>query len=47
MPSPNPSTSKVLHDLVISKKYDLGLALDGDGDRIGVVTECNYIDITM
>ena len=39
---PNPSEPENLEDLidaVTSKKLDLGLAFDGDGDRVGIVDE--------
>ena len=39
---PDPTVDKNLEDLksvVLKNKYDLGIAFDGDGDRIGVVDE--------
>lgn len=45
MPSPLPETTTALRDLVLNEGYDLGLALDGDGDRLGVIDRNgNYID---
>ncbi len=43
---PDPTVDKNMADLqaaVLDKKYDLGIAFDGDGDRIGVVDECGTI----
>mgnify|MGYP001162393805 FL=1 len=38
-----PSNLSDLIDLVINNKLDLGLAFDGDGDRLGVVTNSGQI----
>jgi phosphomannomutase/phosphoglucomutase len=43
---PNPSELENLHDLVRTvreKKLDLGLAFDGDGDRVGIVDETGEV----
>ena len=45
MPSPTPSTTTALSDLIKSKQYELGLALDGDGDRLAIIDKSgNYVD---
>ena len=43
---PDPSEPKNLQDLidtVLREKADIGFAFDGDGDRLGVVTNCGKI----
>ena len=35
----NPKNMRVLIDTVLAEKADIGLAFDGDGDRLGMVTE--------
>lgn len=43
---PNPSELDNLQDLIRSvreNKLDLGLAFDGDGDRVGIVDECGEV----
>jgi len=40
-PEPKYETTKKLQSLVLGKKYDLGIAHDGDGDRIVAVSQ-NY-----
>lgn len=45
MPAPAEDTLKDLAEEVVKGKYELGIALDGDGDRLGVIdNEGNYID---
>ncbi len=39
MPAPNEKTLQNLCNAVIQGKYDLGIAMDGDGDRLGIVDE--------
>ena len=37
MPAPTEQTLSLLTDMVIQDNYDLGIALDGDGDRLGII----------
>ena len=37
MPAPSEKSLRHLHEAVISGGYDLGIAMDGDGDRLGVI----------
>jgi phosphomannomutase len=37
MPAPTEKTLFELQDEVVQGKYDLGIALDGDGDRLGII----------
>lgn len=37
MPAPNEQTLGTLSDLVVEGDYDFGIALDGDGDRLGII----------
>lgn len=37
LPSPSAATLKRLSQLVVENKYDLGIATDGDADRIGLI----------
>ena len=37
MPAPNERTMSELQTLVVQGGYDLGIAVDGDGDRLGVI----------
>ena len=39
LPSPESSTLHKLSDLVKEEKYDMGIATDGDADRIGIIDE--------
>ncbi|MBQ2903713.1 MAG: phosphoglucomutase/phosphomannomutase family protein [Clostridia bacterium] len=37
MPAPTEQTLSMLSDMVIKGDYDFGIAMDGDGDRLGIV----------
>lgn len=37
MPAPTEQTLAMLKDMVIKGDYDFGIAMDGDGDRLGIV----------
>jgi len=37
LPSPTASTLSKLRDMVVAQGYDLGIATDGDADRIGII----------
>ncbi len=37
MPAPTEQTLGILRDRVIRDDYDLGIAMDGDGDRLGII----------
>jgi phosphomannomutase len=39
LPSPSNATLGRLKDMVVEKKYDLGIATDGDADRLGVIDD--------
>ncbi|MBC8060046.1 MAG: phosphoglucomutase/phosphomannomutase family protein [Clostridiaceae bacterium] len=39
LPSPNSETLQRLKNMVIEQGYDLGIATDGDADRLGVIDE--------
>lgn len=45
MPAPTEKTLGLLRDTVTKGSYDLGVAMDGDGDRLGVIDKCGrYIN---
>ncbi len=45
MPAPTEQTLKMLSDMVIKGDYDLGIAMDGDGDRLGIIDRSGrYVD---
>ncbi len=39
LPSPSAQTLTRLSDIVVEKKYDLGIGTDGDADRLGIIDE--------
>ncbi len=39
MPAPTEQTLSLLTDMVLQDNYDLGIAMDGDGDRLGIVVK--------
>lgn len=39
MPAPNENTLNTLREEVIQGKYDFGIAMDGDGDRLGIIDQ--------
>lgn len=45
VPAPSNDTLNELKEMVVQGDFDLGIATDGDGDRIGIIDECgNYVD---
>ncbi|MBE6756248.1 MAG: phosphoglucomutase/phosphomannomutase family protein [Ruminococcaceae bacterium] len=45
MPAPTEKTLSMLRHAVVKGSYDLGIAMDGDGDRLGVIDKCGrYIN---
>lgn len=39
LPSPSTHTLHRLRDMVVEKKYDIGIGTDGDADRLGIIDE--------
>jgi phosphomannomutase len=39
LPSPSDQTLNKLKDMVVERNYDLGIATDGDADRLGIIDE--------
>lgn len=39
LPAPNAHTLNKLKDMVVERNYDLGIATDGDADRLGIIDE--------
>jgi len=39
LPSPSAATLTRLKDIVLQEKYDLGIATDGDADRLGIIDD--------
>lgn len=39
LPSPSANTLNKLKDMVVERNYDLGVATDGDADRLGIIDE--------
>ncbi len=39
LPAPSSKTLRKLKDMVVDRKYDLGIATDGDADRLGIIDE--------
>lgn len=45
MPAPNEKSLSMLQDSVVKGEYDMGIAMDGDGDRLGIVDrDGRYMD---
>lgn len=42
MPSPSEDTLARLSQMVVEKKYDLGIGTDGDADRLGIIDEVGH-----
>ena len=45
MPAPSKKGLTKLTDMVVNENYDLGIAVDGDGDRLGIIdSNGEYVD---